>query len=218
MKRRDFLKGGLAAGVTAAFSPIDALAQVGQERDYIEYYRDVCDKLDELVDYRTGKPYEPKGFAIAYFSTPYNAYPGQGCETDALNIFQSKTFAEMISGEKIEAIMVLSPLEADDPEPRFADGYTNPDPSRGNFYFTGLTGDKDQILSTAQNYRSSFDVDRHSGKIVGHNRSAVLISPEGELLVKYSPSHLGNMDSDIVQHIKEYKDRTIRAARGCAPD
>ena len=57
MKRRDFIKGSLATGIATAFSPIDALAQVGQERKYIEYYRDVCDKLDELVDYRTGEPF-----------------------------------------------------------------------------------------------------------------------------------------------------------------
>lgn len=216
MKRRDFLKGGIATGLSAVFTPAEAFAQFGQEKKYIEYYRDVCDSLDKLVDYRTGQPYELEGFAIAYFCTPYNAYPGQGCATDALNIFQSKRFAEMTLDSEIEAIMVVSPLEQGDPPPNFANSYTNPERG-GNFYFTGLTGHKDKVLSTAQNYRSAFEVDRNSGNIEGHNRSAVLISPKGELLVKYSPSHLGNMYSDMVRHIQEYNDRSIRPARGCEP-
>ena len=217
MKRRDFIKGSLATGIATAFSPIDALAQVGQERKYIEYYRDVCDKLDELVDYRTGEPFEQNNFALAYFCTPYEAYPGQGCATDALNIFQSKTFAEMTLGENIDAIMVISPRGTNDPAPTFANRYTNPDPSRGNFYFKGLTGAKEQILNTAQNYRSAFEVDRNTKHIEGHNRSAILISPKGELLVKYSPDHLANMHSNIVEHVKEYKERTIRATHECEP-
>ena len=215
MKRRDFIKGGLATGLATAFSPLDALAQ---EKNYIEYYRDVCDKLGDLVDYRTGKPYEQKHFAIAYFATPFEAYPGQGCATDALNIFQSKSFAEMTLGEDIDAIMVISPRASGDPPSSFADRYTDDDPSRGNFYFQGLSGDKDQILNTAQNYRASYDVDRSTGHIQGHNRSAVLISPRGELLVKYSPAHLGNMHSDIIDHIREYRQRNIRPVNGCVPD
>ncbi len=212
MKRRDFIKGGLATGLAAAFAPLDALAQ---DKKYIEYYRDVCDKLDELVDYRTGKPFEQDGYAIAYFATPYNAYPGQGCATDALNVFEAKNFAEMISNKKIQAVMVLSPLEEGDPKPSFADSYTNPD--GGNFHFIGLTGPKQKVLDTAQNYRSAYEVDRHSGRVEGHNRSAVLISPKGELIAKYAPNHLGSMYSDMVEHIRAYERRSIRPSTGCEP-
>ncbi len=216
MERRSFLKGTIATGLTAAFAPINALAGIGKEKNYIEYFREVCDTLDELVDYRTGEPFEQNDFAIAYFCTPYSAYPGQGCATDALNIYQSKNFAEMITGEKIQAIMVLSPLEKGDPPPKFADSYTDTG-RNGNFHFTGLTGEKDKVLDTARNYRASFEIDRKTGHVEGHNRSAVLISPKGELIAKYSPKALGSIENDIANHIRQYKDYKIKQAHGCEP-
>ncbi len=216
MKRRDFLKTGIV-GVSTVFANSNALSWGWKEnKPYTEYDRDVCYKLDGLVDYNTGEPFTQDKFVVAYFTTPYQKY--QGCTTDALNIFQQKSFAEEMLGNKveIEAVLVTSPLEEGDPYPGFANSYT--DGKGGNVNFTGLTGSKDIIFKTAQNYRSSFDVDRHSGEIKDHNRSVILISPKGELLIKFAPDKITQMAKDIALHINDYNSNDIKPAKGCDLD
>ncbi len=215
MKRRDFIKAGFASGLGIALTPTHAAAQIfgSQEKDYIEYNRGVCDPLEGLSNYVTGEEFEQDSFVLAYFATPYQTY--QGCDTDALNIVQGARLAEMMTGVRIQPVLVLSPLEEGDPAPNFAKAYTNTDPSRGNLNMIGLTGDKDDVLKTARSYRASFEVDRNSKKVIGHNRSPVLVSPDGDLLVKYSPSIIRSLHGPLTHHIQEFNARDVRPANGC---
>ncbi len=216
MERRKFLKAGVA-GLASAFAHSNALAwSLGNKKPYTEYDRDVCYKLNGLKDYNTGEPFTQDGFVIAYFTTPYRAY--QGCVTDALNIYAQKEMAERLLDNKVDIlpVLIISPLEAGDPYPSFAKSYT--DEKGGNVNFIGLTGDKDTILKTAQNYRSAFEVDRHTKKVIGHNRSVVLISPDGELLTKFPPNQLDKMAKDMALEIFNYNSDDIKPARGCSFD
>ncbi len=221
MKRRTIIKAGIAGAVAAAFTAVSPVSFArGKRRSFMEYDRNVCRNLDGLVDYNTGKEFKQDSFIVAYFSTPYQKY--QGCATDALTIYQQKEVAERMTGEKILPVLIVSPLEEGDPYPGFAKSYTNPD--GGNFYFKGLTGDKDDILDIAHNYRVAYEVDRHSGRIIGHNRSCVLISPRGELLAKFPPDYYGDkrsnpfkMGQEIALQISDYDPGNIRPARACEP-
>ncbi len=216
MKRRDIVKGGLAATVLGMMPIAGVFAR--SSKQYIEYNRAVCSTLDGLVDYKTGKDFRQDRFVVAYFATPYNSYEGLSCETDLINIFQETNLARYYSGRKITPVMVVTPLEQGDPEPVFADKYIGKyttDSGGGNVVFTGLTGDRDLVLETAKSYRVPFRIDRNTGEIKGHSRAAVLISPEGELIAKYLPSHLGAMKHDIIKHVKQYDADKIIPAKGC---
>ncbi len=223
MKRRDFLKAGFITAISGG------TAWAGGKKDYFEYNRRVCKSLNDLVDYKTGEAFQLDSFVIAYFTTPYSAYPGGGCENDLLNIAAARKQAERATGRKIKEVLVISPLEEGETDTSFVDAYVTSE-GRGNISFIGLTGEKDLTYDVSKEYRAPFDKDAKTKRIKGHGRFAVLISPNGELLAKYSQDKpvdfeeasfeqfsVGNyssrMGENMTKHINEYNSLNISDPR-----
>ena len=210
MNRRDFIVGG-AAVVGVAF----AQESVGQGRVYNQA---TCRTLNGLKDYRSGKDFTQKGFVLAYFATPYKSY--EGCVTDALNIMR---LTQSQNESDLSGVLVFSPRGNTDPHPDFALAYTDPETSGGNALM-GLTGEMRDVLAAARVYRCAFVVDRQSGRITDHNRSTVLIAPNGALLAKYGAAEMSQMadesmipkkSTDIERRMMSYDSMRIRPASGC---
>lgn len=217
MDRRQFLKGASAGALAFVFTA-DAQAQnLGRD-----YNRQVCTTLSgaNLVDYKTQKPYRQDGFVLAYFSTPYKKY--EGCETDGLNIARLTQFSTY-GANRLNGVLVLSPREGGDPPSSFADAYTGKSGS-GNIELTGVTGKKEDVLAVARSYGAGFVIDRKTGRITDHNRSILLIAPDGAMLAKYSSADLKvmadqalnpNAQTDIARRIQDYTKTRLNPAVNC---
>lgn len=180
MQRRDFIK-AIAAGALGQMFTGNVLAAPEEGR---VFNQNVCCSLDGLKDFNTGDPFKHDGekFLLAYFCTPYKKY--QGCSSDVSHIYQ----AAQSMPERIMPVMVFSVPESGDPADAFAKTLTGGD--AGNLRLKGLRGEKQDILLAAKSYKAHFVTDRHTGKVIDHSRAAILISPSGELLAKYTPAQM----------------------------
>lgn len=168
---------------------------------YTKYNQSVTNTLENLQGYGGGRTFQHNGaFALAYFSTPYQK-GDSGCVNDMILLHEAETMLEFYTKADIRKVLVFSPPEAGDPPSDFAQRYTNP--KNGNMELAGLTGDKNTIIETARNYRLPYVIDRSSGKITDHNRSGVLVAPDGSLLAKFDLGHR-TLSQDLAASIKDY--------------